>query len=59
MRALCLDAAQSIVKRIKFYCEQESPTAYHAQEVKTLTEALSQLDNIIYAEKESERGKEE
>lgn len=54
MKALCLDAAQAIVKRIKFYCEQPEPTAYHAVEIKTLTEALSQLDNIIYAERENE-----
>lgn len=59
MKALCLDAAQAIVKRIKFYCENDPVDVSHSSDIKQLTEALSQLDNIIYAEKEDERGEKE
>jgi hypothetical protein len=58
MKALCLDAAQAIVKRIKQYCENETYVGI-GPEIKILTEALSQLDNIIYAEREAERGEKE
>lgn len=61
MKALCLDAAQAIVKRIKFLCERDdySSALSFANEVRLLTKALSQLDNIIYAEREAERGEKE
>jgi len=58
MKDLCLDAAQSIVKRIRLYCEDSSYVGV-GPEVKVLTEALSILDNIIYASKEDEGGEKE
>lgn len=57
MKALCLDAAQAIVKKIKAICELENKAI--GQDVKDLTDALSTLDNIIYAEREAERGEKE
>lgn len=58
MKALCLDAAQAIVKKIKYYCENISSVDTHSSDIKILCEALSQLDNIIYAT-ERESGEKE
>ena len=59
MKALCLDAASSIVKRIKFYCENTESIDTHSSDIKLLTEALSQLDNIIYSTERDKDGEKE
>ena len=45
MKVLCLEAAAAIVERIKLKCRDNES----ADEIKILTEALSKVDNIVYA----------